>query len=118
MSGYRDEPEIFGDEPQKAAINWKRWFIALCSGVAYAIPLEILWTKCRYPDSLGVQITDHGKAGMLEKWWYSYLLIQRHRPLDVATFAYMWLPIAGLIGWFAIPRLKRANFSLYSNSVE
>ena len=118
MSGYRDEPEIFGDEPQKASVNWKTWFVALGSSLAYMIPLEMLWTKSSFPDSFGVHITAHGQTGLLENWWYSYLLIQRHRLVDVATFAYMWLPVAGVAAWFTIPKLRGTKLSLYSDDTE
>jgi len=115
MAGYREEPEIFGEEPKMTPAKWRKWFLTLCGTVAYMVPLVIFWTKCDYPDSLGVQITAHGKAGVFEKWWYSYLLIERHRPLDVITFAYMWIPIAGFAGWLAFKQLRTANFSLYSD---
>jgi len=43
------------------------------------------------------------------------LLIERHHVLDVVAFVCMWAPIVGFIGWIILPKLKRANFSLYSD---
>lgn len=119
MSGYREEPELFGDPPQETGMaGWKKALLTIAVVLGYMIPLFVLWTKTGYPDSLGVHITAHGKAGLIENWYYSYLLVERHRALDDVAFAYMWAPIAGFIGWFAFKRLRTMNFSLYSNDTE
>jgi hypothetical protein len=67
--------------------------------IAYMIPLFWLWNRTDFPDGLGVHITAHGKVGLLENWWYSYLLVERHRPWDLVTFAYMWAVVAGFVAW-------------------
>ena len=71
----------------------------IATAIGYMIPLFWLWSITGHPDALGVHIAAHGKAGLLENGWYSYLLLQRHLFSDVATFAYMWLAMAGVIAW-------------------
>ena len=65
----------------------------------YAVSLVWLWNRTGFPDSLGVQTGD-GRMSVLENWYYSYLLLQRHQVLDVVTFIYMWAFI-GFFGWLA-----------------
>lgn len=93
--------------------------ILLIAGLTlgYMIPLFWLWSATNFPDSFGVVIKVHGKAGLLEEWWYSYLLLNRPNALDLATFAYMWLPIAGLIGWVIHKQLGKQpiNFSIFAD---
>src|SRR6185437_7616763 len=89
MSGYRqDNFDLNAEEPQAQAPKG-RWWKILLGSLAYFIPLFWLWNHIDFPDSLGIQITAHGKAGLLENWYYSYLLVERHRILDVFAFAYM-----------------------------
>jgi len=116
MDGYRQssfDPDA-GDRVAKQPKG--RWWKILLATLAYLIPLFWLWERVNFPDSLGVQIAAHGRVGLLENWYYSYLLLGRHRFLDIVTFAYMWAPPVGYVGWLTIPSLKRANFSLYSDS--
>jgi hypothetical protein len=117
MSGYRDNADSFGEPPQR--VGWKKWLLITGFAAVYAIPLFFwLLRKIDFPDSFGVRITAHGKAGVFDTWWYSYLLVERHRPLDLVTFAYMWIPVVAFAGWLAYRQLRGANFSLYSNPVE
>ncbi len=37
---------------------------------------------------------------------------------DVIRFAYRWAPVAGFIASLVLPRLRKMNFSLYSNETE
>lgn len=107
MSGYREEPDVFGDPPKDTGmVWWKKALLTIGCIIVYMIPLIMLWTKSDYPDSLGVRITAMGKAGMIEHWWYSYLLVERHHPVDLVTFVYMWMPVAAYAGWIASVWLK------------
>lgn len=115
MSGYReDEFDPNAGETRKKT-NWRSWWMTVLCTLAYMIPLFWLWIHIDFPDSLGVHITAHGRAGLLENWYYSYLLVERHHILDDVAFAYMWAPIVGLVGWFAARKLRRMNFSIYAD---
>src|SRR3569623_2169666 len=81
--------------------GWRRSLKVVFLSLLYMIPLFWLWIHANYPDSLGVHITAHGKTGLLENWWYSYLLVERHQVLDVVTFLYMWAPAVVFLGWLA-----------------
>ena len=84
------------DIPPKKSKAWGNVKIVV-GVVAYMLPLFWLWRLIGFPEASSIHITAHGRAGLIENWWYSYLLIQRHRPLDVLCFAYMW---AGIIVLF------------------
>ena len=86
-------------EHGKPHSRWREAMKVIAGTLCYMLPLFWLWSATDYPDGLGVHIEAHGKVGLLENWWYSYLLIERHRPLDVLTFVYMWAAVLGLIGW-------------------
>jgi hypothetical protein len=115
MSGYRqDNFDLSAEEPADRGKKGS-WWKHLLGFVAYGIPLIWLWIRTDYPDSFGVQITAHGRVGGIERWFYSYLLLERHHILDVFTFVYMWVPIIGYIGWIAYPSLRKFKFSLYAD---
>jgi hypothetical protein len=42
-----------------------------------------------FPDSFAVRLP-HGQAGVFEEYWYSYLLLERHQPWDIALFVWLW----------------------------
>ena len=79
--------------------RWREALKVFAIVVPYMIPLFSLWNKTGFPDDLGVHIAAHGKAGVIESWWYSYLLIEMHRFWDVVTFIYMWAAVAGFLIW-------------------
>jgi len=60
---------------------------------------------------LGIHIAAHGKTGLLENWYYSYLLLQPHHFLDVLTFIYMWAIVIGFVAWLGFKKLRKANSS-------
>jgi hypothetical protein len=115
MDGYLDDTK--GYQPVDKA-GRRSWWKTILWTLAYMIPLFLLWSSTDFPDGLGVHIAAHGEAGLLENWYYSYLLIQRHHALDVLTFLYMWAPIVGIAGWFAFRKLRHMKFSLYSDDTE
>ena len=84
---------------EKKQSRWRDALKTIVVVLLYLIPLFWLWSRTGYPDNLGVHITAHGKAGLLENWWYSYLLLERHQLWDIVTFAYMWTAVAAIIGW-------------------
>jgi hypothetical protein len=79
--------------------RWREVWPVLLISLGYMIPLFRLWSQTGVPDDLGVHITAHGKTGLLENWWYSYLLLQRHRLWDVGTFLCMWAAVVAVMGW-------------------
>ena len=113
--GYINDDEGFQPESDtvraERRANWKMLLIL----IPYMFPLFWLWNRTNFPDSFGVH-TDRGKAGVFESWYYSYLLLERHKPLDLVAFAYMWVPVVGVVAWLVMPKLRTANFSLYSDS--
>ena len=111
-----DRPD--SDLGKKPKGGWRQNLTIIVGTVAYMIPLFWLWDRDGYPDGLGVHITAHGKVGMIENWWYSYLLVERHQGLDIALFLYMWAPLLAVIGYFAWPALRKirgSNFSIYAD---
>lgn len=111
MSGYRNKTEIYGDDDdpvQRSA--WLKRALVVCG---YGALLLWLWIETDYPDSFGLDLGS-GKGAVLENWYYSYLLLQRHTLFDVATFVTMWAPVAGLILWLVLP----SAFRRAKNSVE
>lgn len=119
MAGYREEPDVFGEPPRDTGMAaWKKASLTIAVVLGYMIPLFVLWTNTDYPDSLGVHITAHGKAGLIENWYYSYLLLERHHALDDLAFAYMWAPVVGFLGWLAVKQLRTMKVSIYSDDTE
>jgi hypothetical protein len=114
MGGYINEEEGFSPSvrPRFGRLT------TILFMVLYFVPLFILQSLTDFPNSFGVHEMSHGRGRALEDWFYSYLLLQRHQVLDVITFAYMWAPIVGFIAWLVVPRLRKMNFSLYSNETE
>ena len=110
MAGYIDDTEGFQPVDKPARTTWWKT-ILFC--LAYMIPLFWLWTGTDFPDSLGIHITAHGRVGLLENWYYSYLLLQRHHVLDIITFIYMWSIVIGFIGWIAFKQLRKTKLPLF-----
>jgi len=79
--------------------RWRQNLKVIVGTVTYMLPLFWLWNKDNYPDGFGVHITAHGKAGILESWWYSYLLVQRHHLWDIVLFVYMWAIVIAFAAW-------------------
>jgi hypothetical protein len=105
------------DQKRSTAKSGKiRWWQTLLFTVAYFIPLFYLWARIDFPASLGVHITAHGTTGLLENWYYSYLLLQRHRPLDLISFCYMWVIVIGPIGWLLSKRFRHPKIAVDSDS--
>lgn len=98
--------------------NWRQRLLIIGTTLTYMVPLFWLWGASNFPDGFGVVIREHGKVGLLEEWWYSYLLLNRPNALNLATFAYMWLPIFGLIGWLIHKQFtgKSMRFSIFAES--
>ncbi|MBW8753334.1 MAG: hypothetical protein JF595_04165 [Sphingomonadales bacterium] len=83
----------------KKPSRWRENIKIIIGTIVYMLPLFWLWNKDNYPDGFGIHITAHGKAGLLESWWYSYLLIERHRFWDVVLFIYMWAAVIAVASW-------------------
>src|SRR5262249_664736 len=83
------------------------WWKTILFSLAYMIPLFWLWDRTGFPDSLGIHISAHGKTGVLEDWYYSYLLIERHTVLDIVTFLYMCAVVVGFAAWATLSWLKK-----------
>ena len=116
MSGYRESSFDPDSGPPINAARKASWWKTILFVLAYMIPLFWLWNRTDFPDSFGIHITAHGKVGLTESWYYSYLLLERHRILDVVTFIYMWVVIVGFVGWVAFKQLRKIKFSLYSDA--
>lgn len=84
---------------QEKPSRWRSGLKVFAVMLSYMIPLFWLWSKTGYPDSLGAHILARGKAGLIESWWYSYLLLGRDTSWDILTFVYMWLPVLGCVIW-------------------
>jgi hypothetical protein len=111
MSGYREDSfDPNAGEPEVQQPNGLRWK-SLVGTLAYIGALFWLKNLTGYPDSFGVHETCTGKGCIFDDWYYSYLFMERHRPLDVLVFVYMWAPLAALIAWFVLPRFRGANSS-------
>jgi len=91
------------DQPETATESkpgfWRTNGPILFGAIGYMIPFFWLLGKTDFPDSFGIHITAHGKVGLFENWYYSYLLLQRHQPWDVILFLYMWAAVVGCVGW-------------------
>lgn len=106
--------------PKAKASHWPRTLKIIAAVAVYMVPFFWMKEAVNYPDSFGVHITAHGKAGAIEAWWYSYLLLERPNVRDLALFAYMWVPIVGslaLFTWKAIGA-RRGSFRIFANSEE
>jgi len=68
--------------------------------LAYLLPLFWLWNAVGYPEAFGVEVATHGKAALFDLWRHSFRLLDRGESLDLVTFAYMWLAVAGPVLWF------------------
>jgi hypothetical protein len=97
-------------KPEKKS-RWRETWSVIVTVIAYMIPLIWLWEQTGYPDEFGIHVTAHGKAGLLENWWYSDLLLERHRIVDIVTFAYMWAAVVGIVAWlgWAVVKDRRAK---------
>jgi hypothetical protein len=120
MDGYRQDNFDLdageADVKERRGRGWKQLVFA----VAWVIPTFWLMGQDDYPDSFGVHYQSKtGRGQTAEDFYYSYLLLQRHHVLDVITFAFLWAPFLGLIGWIAYPQLRKLRhqkFSIYSDS--
>ncbi|MEO1969268.1 MAG: hypothetical protein ABGW87_11210 [Sphingomonadaceae bacterium] len=106
-----------GVEGKNKSRNRRKTLLIVGLTLGYMVPLFWLWSATNFPDSFGVIIKAHGKAGLLEEWWYSYLLLSRPNALDLATFAYMWLPVVCLIGWAIYKQLgtQPIRFNIFAD---
>lgn len=86
--------------PGKPKGKWRQTLLMIVGIIGYMIPLFWLWSSIDWPKGFGITITAHGKAGLIENWYYSYLLLRRPSLIDDFTFLYMWIPVAGFVGWF------------------
>ena len=91
-----DQPETVMEKKQGF---WRKNGPIIFGTIGYMIPFFWLLDKTDFPDSFGIRITAHGKAGLLENWYYSYLLLQRQQPWDIILFLYMWAIVAWCVGW-------------------
>ena len=103
MPGYcQDGFDLDAQEPLDEDTRRYRCKAGLVTG-AYMIPLVGLWIWTDYPDGLGGHIDGFqwwtGK--LVGYYYYSYLLLERHRLLDLVTFIYMWAPVAAGTVWLA-----------------
>ena len=97
------------DDEGKGADPWRQRLTILAVVGPYMLILFWLWVGADYPDSFGVTVTAHGAAGLLENWWYSYLLLKRPDALDVGLFCYMWAPLVGLLGWVTYVAIRACS---------
>ena len=108
-------------DESKAKGGWRQNLLIIIGTLGYMVPLFWLWSETEFPQGFGIHITAHGKGGLLEHWWYSYLLVQRAQPWDIVLFLYMWAPVAGFIGWLIWKwwngrEHKRLNLSLFDDA--
>ena len=117
MDGYRQDSFDPNAGERAVTPSKGRWKIIVGSLAYFGL---LFWLKelTGFPDSFGVHETCTGKGCIFDDWYYSYVFMERHRPLDVVTFLYMWAPLAALIAWFLLPRFRRANFSIYRKDNE
>lgn len=88
--------------PEKKGYPWRKALLTFAGTIGYMIPLFWLWNRARWPEGFGITITAHGKAGLIENWYYSYLLIERPSLIDDVIFLYMWAPVVGFAGWLGL----------------
>jgi hypothetical protein len=92
--GYKPSTAV-----DREPVGWRKILALVLCVLAYMTPLFWMWSVTGYPDSFGVHITAHGRAGLIESWGYSYLLLNRHYVLDLLLFAYMWTPAVPVLAW-------------------
>lgn len=99
------------DDEQASANEtfWDNALKTLLVMLCYMPPMFWLWSKTDFPKSFGIRITAHGKGAVLEEWWYSYLLLERHHVWDILTFAYMWAPLIGFVGYLLWTKLGKRD---------
>jgi len=83
-----------------------RWWKILLLTVVWVVPTFWLKDKIGYPTSFGVERC-HGRGCYLDDLYHSYLLVERHQLLDIATFLLIWAPFLGVIGWIVFGQLRR-----------
>jgi len=88
-----------GGEGPKQPYPWRKTLLTVGGTIAYLIPLFWLWHDTGWPESFGIRITDHGRAGLIENWYYSYLFLTGPNFIDLVAFLYMWAPVAGFLIW-------------------
>ncbi|WP_375380995.1 hypothetical protein [uncultured Sphingomonas sp.] len=98
------------EDKEKKSGSWRKNLAIIFGTLVYMLPLFWLWQKTGYPESLGFRITARGKGGLIENWWYSYRLIERHNIWDVVAFVYMWAAVVGIVAWlvWAVVNGRRA----------
>jgi hypothetical protein len=111
MDGYLGDEQGYQPVDKPAQRSW--WKTMLAVG-AYMIPLFWLFSLTGFPESFGVPRC-HGRGCEIEDWYQSYLFLERHQPLDIVTFLYMWAPVAWFIGWFAFRKFRGTKLSFYAD---
>ena len=107
MSGYRQSSfdQNAGEPVNKPPKG--RWWKIILFAFAWVVPSFWLMSEVRYPDSFGVHYqSSTGRGQTAEQFYYSYLLLERHHLLDVITFAWMWAPLVGIIGWIVYAQIQ------------
>ena len=102
-----DETEAEVDQAKITRDHDLKWiFFVLLYGAGY------LWLlgETDFPDSFGFKF-DHGNTGVFKEYWYSYLLLQRHRPWDIALFAWLWGSALAFV-WYLRSRAKKVDAKL------
>ena len=94
-----DSAPDLGDKGAKQPYPWRKTLLTLGGTCAYMAVLFWLWSASGRPKSFGISITAHGRVGLFENWYYSYLLLGRPGLADYATFLYMWAPVVGFVAW-------------------
>jgi hypothetical protein len=98
MDGYLGDDRGYQPADKAALRNWWR---AVIIALVSMVPLFWLWDRTGFPDELGIHIDAHGKAGLPESWFYSYLparaaLAAGRRDLHVHVGDRRWAgPLAG-----------------------
>jgi hypothetical protein len=100
MSGYREDNFDLGEEPEVRAAKSRRGWIVFLFALVWIGPSILLMDQDGYPDSFGIHYHSRtGRGQTFEQFVDSYVLLQRHHVLDVITFAWIWAPLVGAIGW-------------------
>jgi hypothetical protein len=76
--------------------------------LAWGVGIAALSVLAKYPGSFGMRFGS-GRAGLIETFLYSYLLVERHHWWDIALIAWMWGPLLGLAAW----AMRGLRFSLF-----
>jgi hypothetical protein len=100
MSGYREDNFDLGEDPEARAARSRRSWIRFLLVLPWAGVSFLLMDQDGYPDSFGIHYhSTTGKGMVVEQFYDSHVLVQRHHLLDIITFAWMWAPLVGAIGW-------------------